>query len=79
MRQVTCFSLLGILFCLVSSETRMLILQVHYKTSNVSHTLGLGEASSHIDFFHQKRHMFFFLGGGVAAVTFLCKHHGKVR
>ena len=24
-------------------------------------------------------YVLFFLGGGVAAVTFLCKHHGKVR
>ena len=68
MRQVTSFSPLGILFCLVSSETRLLILQVHYKASNVSHTL---EEASFGDGVGG--------GGGGAAVTFLCKHHGEIR
>jgi hypothetical protein len=32
-------------------------------------------------FFHEKRHIFVWGwgGGGVVAVTFLCKHHGKIR
>jgi hypothetical protein len=44
---------------------------------------GLGKPHiTHIDFFHEKRHMFVWGwggGGGVVAVTFLCKHHGKIR
>jgi hypothetical protein len=44
------------------------------RSSNIERRL---REASHIDFFYDKRHMFVW-GWGFAAVTFLCKHHGKI-
>ena len=50
---------------------------VHYDCSALSVGRHLGKP--HISIFSTRNVICSFGGGGFVAVTFLCKHHGKIR